>query len=88
MITEAFTIAITSTDILANKPSGLTFFSIQNNDATNPIWVRIGTGAATVANGWKLAAGESLSIKNPINNEIRAISTGGNVSAIVAWDRG
>ncbi len=91
---ETEPVAIQITDTLVSPPRSRKYFSIQNPDATNPIYVVFnGPEAgenygrlATALNGVKVAAGEFYDItteSGAISGEIRAIAVGGIVAAIV-----
>lgn len=73
-------VLVTSTSILAANPAR-TYLLIQNQDATNPIWISL-TGITAVANNsfLKIAAGGVYEINSAIcANAITGISTGGPV---------
>ena len=87
MQTKLFTIAASSTAILDQNTSTLKYMKIQNTHATQDVYIHMGAGPATTANGWKLAAGEDMTVEGEISNKIFAIGSGAGTTIMVLWDR-
>lgn len=77
------TVPVLITDtLLAAARASRALLILNNQDTTNPVFLRFGTGAATAA-GIRLAAGTSLTL-TAYTGEVRAIAVGGTVSVGVA----
>lgn len=80
----SISVATTQAQVIAAN-AARTYLLIQNQDATNPIWIRFGSTAAANGTSIKIIAGASLVFEGSMvpNTAINAISTGGTVTAAV-----
>jgi hypothetical protein len=73
-------VLVTNTAVRAAS-AGRVACSIQNVDATNPVYIRVDGQTATAAIGVKIAPGELYELPSPCSTEaINGIATGGTVS--------
>jgi len=74
------------TDTLLSQKQSRSYFSVQNRDAANSIFVSLveeDDTPAVAANSIKVGPGEFYDIQVHNQQQIRAIAVGGTVSAIV-----
>lgn len=86
LVSDAVTVAVTDTAVVGQH-EGRTELTLQNNDATNPVWLRLrtspGTTPVAVANkGIKLLPGASWTTRT-YRGPVNAIATGGSVVVLV-----